>query len=76
VIGLGSLPGLDQLCVDGTLRYPLRLGVLGELAANVVRGGAASRADTLRPSRGRRVIFAVHNYVRAPVAQPDRAAAF
>jgi hypothetical protein len=32
VIRLGSLPGCraDQLCVDGTLRYPLRLEVLPE----------------------------------------------
>ena len=43
---VGQLAGLDQLCVDGTLRYPLRLGVLGELAANVFRGGAASRRHT------------------------------
>src|SRR5215469_5544672 len=28
----GSLRGLDQPCVDGTLRYSLRLGVLGKLA--------------------------------------------
>jgi hypothetical protein len=30
----------------------------------------------LRPQRGRRVIYAVHNGHRAPVAQSDRAAAF
>ena len=39
-----------------------------------VRGGR--RRNTLRPARGRGVIFAGHNDLRAPVAQPDRAAAF
>jgi hypothetical protein len=38
-----QLAGLDRLCVDGTLRYPLPLGALGTLTANVSRGGAASR---------------------------------
>jgi hypothetical protein len=40
----------------------------------VVRSGR--RSNTLRPACGRGVIFAGHNDLRAPVAQPDRAAAF
>ncbi len=73
---VGSLPDLTSSSLTGPCGTLCDWGVLGELTTNVFRGGAASRADTLRPSRGRHVIFAVHNYVRAPVAQPDRAAAF
>ena len=73
---VGSLPGLTSSALSARCGTLCGWEALGELAANVIRGDAASRADTLRPLRGRRVIFAVHNYVRAPVAQPDRAAAF
>ena len=38
-----QLAGLDRLCVDGTLRYPLPLEADGKLTANVSRGDAASR---------------------------------
>jgi hypothetical protein len=38
--------------------------------------GLRPEADTLRPARGRHVIFGLQTYLRAPVAQPDRAAAF
>ena len=61
---VGQLAGWTNSASDGTLRYPLRLEVLRSAGGyRFFRGGAASRADTLRPSRSRRVIFAIHNYV-------------
>src|SRR5690348_16961384 len=69
----GAGDGLRLTAGSGTLGL---LGVLGARRPAVSRGGMASRADTLGPSCGLRVIFAVHTNPRAPVAQPDRAAAF
>ena len=70
-----QLAGLDPLYDRRRVR--VRCGDRGVLGIDGwLPEAAASRCHTLRPSCSRRVILAMHNYVRAPVAQPDRAAAF
>ena len=72
---LGSVLGRRGAAVR-SVGWPVP--VAGDAACVPVRAGAVTcqGRDTLRPPRGRGVTFASHNDLRAPVAQPDRAAAF
>jgi hypothetical protein len=68
-------PRMQLFGLDVLYSCDRRSGHGGALFVDLaVRGGR--RSNTLRPARGRGVIFAGHNDLRAPVAQPDRAAAF
>ena len=68
--------GSTDFMTDPGFGYALALGShLGSMACSWPRWHGVAGV-TLRPSCGRGVIFAMHNYLRAPVAQPDRAAAF
>jgi hypothetical protein len=67
-VQVSGVGGVGIGMVDGGFGYG---GLLTEAGVH-----PRPEADTLRPSRGRHVIFGMHTCLRAPVAQPDRAAAF